>query len=78
MDQYLGVFQPGRPCPACSAEGGQPEYHERPVMVSFGRSPSWACARMAGRITAHMCTKCPSCGFTWTEDMAPGASQAPP
>ena len=76
MTQPLGVFQPGRPCPACSAEGGQPEYHERPLMISFGRSPSWPCAVM--KIAAHMCTRCPSCGFAWTEELAPGTAAAPP
>lgn len=78
MTQPLGPYQPGRPCPACAAEGGQPARHERPLVISFGRSPSWPCSCMDGKIMAHMCTRCPSCGFAWIEELAPGTDAVSP
>lgn len=77
MKQFLGPFQPGRPCPRCSAEGGQPAYHERPVVISFGKSGPWPCKDLEGKVMAHMCTKCPSCGFAWIEEIQEAGTGVP-
>lgn len=76
--ETLGAFQPGRPCPRCSAEGAVPVHHELPVLISFGSARQWACAGMDGRITEHMCSKCPSCGFTWAEELPAGTAAPSP
>lgn len=70
-------YSPGRMCPQCSAEGAKPEYHARPVLLVFGRGFQWPCAGSDGRQGPHMCVRCGSCGYAWTEGVQPGAGAVP-
>lgn len=69
--QDLGPFVPGRACPQCQAEGAQPRYHASPVLIVFG-GEQWPCSGMDGKVGAHMCTRCGSCGYAWMESAVPG------
>jgi hypothetical protein len=68
----IDPYSPGRACPQCSAEGAQPHYHERPVLIVFGRTPDWPCSGKDGTLGVHMCIRCGSCGYAWTESAQPG------
>ncbi len=74
----LEPFTPGKACPACQAESAQPHYHARPVLVVFGSEPQWPCSGKDGEMDAHMCTRCRSCGYAWTEAVPSGMDAVTP
>lgn len=61
-------YMPGRPCPACQAEGAAPAHHSRPVLAVFGRTPQWPCSGLDATLGAHVCIRC-ECGYTWMESL---------
>jgi hypothetical protein len=76
--EEIEPYSPGRACPACSAEAGKPRYHASPILITFGRGPRWPCSDMAPETGPHMCTRCESCGYAWTEDILPGMDATAP
>lgn len=74
----LEPYDPGEPCPECSAEGAVPYHHPVPIFLVFGSGKPWPCSgRNMTQAGEHMCIKCVTCSFAWMRSVNAGVMAFP-